>query len=612
MPKSEQVALVTEDHAVLEEQQQCPIHPDFKREFSLALQSGEQVIIIETREPGRAVQDIGTIAAEHNLPLIEWDSWGGWSQPEQLNEMNAVKGNPNPDPLQACQLLRPNGPFAEQSGIFVFHQLQVYLEKDPRLRAGIQMMADRNQFCEGGMSRPLVLLCTSISIPEDLQFAEMIEYPLPTKEQLDYGVIEYIHRSTVATNNRSAEVRAEAIKQGTPADELPEIDRTNEELPDELRNELRKELLGFTLSQGEKALAKAVVECNGFTGTKDVLHARGYVEKTLTVPDLVRQSKAKVIKSVGGSGSEVLEYVDRRDVPSIDEIAGFDLLLEDCRRKTKAYSAKAEELLIDLPKGIVLGGVPGTGKTYVAKALASLMGMNLFIFHITALFRQYVGQTEALWREVRRIIEAQNGCILLWDEIEKVLADVEGSGGNNVAGRLKSEMLTWLSEKTCGTFVVMTLNRTTGVKMEMFRQGRIDRLYQTSLPHQAERIDAIRIHLKQRHVVMADLNLTEEQLTYLGQKTDKMVHSEIEAVVIEARAIAFDERESAQPTFEEFQRALTTIGKPQAVRDPAGIKEIEESCKDFLPVTSVKSSTTVPRPTQRTERQFIDNPAENN
>lgn len=250
---------------------------------------------------------------------------------------------------------------------------------------------------------------------------------------------------------------------------------------------------------------------------------------------------------------------------------------------------------IDYPKGVVLIGVPGTGKSYVAAAVSRLLGLPGYIMDIGSVFGSLVGESEQRMRDAIRQIEAQQGCVLLLDEADKAFGGATDSQGDSgVTRRIFGQLLTWLSNKKDRTFVIMTLNRTTGIPPEFLRAGRFDAVWYTDLPTETERQQILQIHFKKRGVTADQLCLTEDQWAMLAEQTQSFVGAELEQLVVESRYLSFERRASAVPTFEEIIEAKAAI-IPIATLEKEKIDEIREFCQN--------RARNVSAPSQRAERR---------
>ena len=235
--------------------------------------------------------------------------------------------------------------------------------------------------------------------------------------------------------------------------------------------------------------------------------------------------------------SGCLEYLE----PSIniDDVGGLELLKEWLAIRKKAYGDDAKKRGIPTPKGILLTGVPGCGKSLTAKAIASTWGFPLVRFDIGAAFGSRVGQSEGNIRQALKVAEAASPCVLWIDEIEKGLAGAGGSGDNDsgTTMRVFGTILTWLNEVEKPVFVVATANHLDKLPPELKRKGRWDEIFFIDLPDHESRKEILKIKLAERE----EAALANVDLERLATITDKFTGAEIEAVIKSAQMFSFNE-----------------------------------------------------------------------
>jgi SpoVK/Ycf46/Vps4 family AAA+-type ATPase len=211
------------------------------------------------------------------------------------------------------------------------------------------------------------------------------------------------------------------------------------------------------------------------------------------------------------------------------------------QKRSLAYSRAARRYGLPLPKGMLLAGVPGTGKSLTAKAIAVLWGMPLLRFDVGRVYGSLVGESEERWRRAVEITESIAPCVLWVDEIEKAFSGVTGSSGDSgVSQRVFGSMLTWLQEKRAPVFVVATANNIQLLPPEMLRKGRFDELFFLDLPTEAERRAILDVLLK-KYARRTSSLVTDD----LVGRLERFTGAEIEQVIVEALHDAFydDQRE---------------------------------------------------------------------
>ena len=220
----------------------------------------------------------------------------------------------------------------------------------------------------------------------------------------------------------------------------------------------------------------------------------------------------------------------------IDDIGGLENLKEWLKKKSKIVKNinEAEKFGVDMPKGVLIAGIPGCGKSLCAKATAHLFEIPLLRLDIGKLMGKYHGESEANMRKAIGLAEAISPCVLWVDELEKAFAGI-GGDGHEVTARLFGSFLTWMQEKTNPVFVVATANDITKLPPELLRKGRFDEIFYVGLPKINERKKIFEIHIsKRRKQDLKNINLNQ-----LAEKTNGYSGADIEGVVKEAVESAF-------------------------------------------------------------------------
>jgi len=235
--------------------------------------------------------------------------------------------------------------------------------------------------------------------------------------------------------------------------------------------------------------------------------------------------------------TEVLEFHPASE--SLDDIGGLDNLKVWLNKRTRAFSDDARKYGLPNPRGVLLVGIQGTGKSLCAKAIARLWRLPLLRLDVGRLMASLVGESEGRTREMIRLAEAMAPCVLWIDEIEKAFAGAAGpSGDSGVSSRVFATFLNWLSEKTAPVFVAATANDVLGLPPELLRKGRFDDIFFIALPTRRERREIFNVHLRR----VREHSLREYDLDYLAAESEGCSGAEIEQAVIEAMYDAFDKR----------------------------------------------------------------------
>lgn len=285
---------------------------------------------------------------------------------------------------------------------------------------------------------------------------------------------------------------------------------------------------------------------------------------------LILSQKEQLIKKAG-----LLEMIPVNE--SIEDIGGLENLKEWLYKKERIFNQldKAIKFGVDIPKGIMIVGMPGCGKSLVAKATAKLFEIPLVRLDVGRLLGKYIGESEENMRKALKLSEAISPCVLWIDEIEKAFSGVGSSGGgSDVTTRLFGQFLTWMQEKENTVFIVATANDISKIPAEFLRKGRFDELFYVDFPNDEERRKIIEIHLKKRHKWNKELDIISlVKLTsgYNGADLEAIVKEAIESCFIEGRE---------QLTTEDLKSAQKNIKSISSTLEKR-IKEIKEAVKDM-------------------------------
>lgn len=274
---------------------------------------------------------------------------------------------------------------------------------------------------------------------------------------------------------------------------------------------------------------------------------------------LIFEQKQQMIKKAG-----ILEMIPLKE--TINDIGGLENLKEWFVRKAKVYKNidSAMNYGVDMPKGVLIAGVPGCGKSLSAKAAASLFQVPLLRLDMGRLMGKYVGESEGNLRKAISLAEAISPCVLWVDELEKAFAGIGGSGGGaEVTTRLFGNFLTWMQEKDSPTFVVATANDITQLPPELLRKGRFDEIFYVGLPNSSEREKIFNIHInKRRSQDLKNVNIQD-----LVNKTDGFSGADIEGVVKDAVESAFADDKSSIETSDILEAIKNTQSLSEIMRE---------------------------------------------
>ncbi len=299
-----------------------------------------------------------------------------------------------------------------------------------------------------------------------------------------------------------------------------------------MRENIVHALLGLTLAEGENVLAKALVQ------------NRGFGKESLEV---INAEKKQIIRKSG-----LLEYYDTEETMS--SVGGLDALKNWLTKRSLVFSDEAREYGLPAPKGVLLLGVQGCGKSLMAKTISNIWQLPLLRFDIGRLFGSLVGSSEQNVRRAIQVAESVAPVVFWIDEIDKAFRGSRGSGGSTDAGtsaRVFSTFLTWLSEKKSAVFVIATANDISALPPELLRKGRFDEIFFVDLPLSREREEIFRVHLAKRKMDPATFDLAA-----LARASDGYSGAEIEEAIISAMFDAFYDKAKL-----DTERLLTSLGQ---------------------------------------------------
>ncbi|HSV75016.1 MAG TPA: AAA family ATPase [Chthonomonadales bacterium] len=282
--------------------------------------------------------------------------------------------------------------------------------------------------------------------------------------------------------------------------------------PDQ-REQVLKAAQGLTLAEAENVFAKSLVERRCFN------------------VDVVLTEKEQIIRKTG-----ILEYYAEEG--GLNSIGGLDLMKEWLDKRTVSFTDRAREFGLPEPRGLLLIGVQGCGKSLSAKAIGARWKLPLLRLDIGKVFAGLVGASEENMRKAIRVAESVAPAVLWLDELEKGLSGTQSSGSTDggTTSRVFSTFLTWLQEKTVPVFVVATANNVEALPPELLRKGRFDEIFFIDLPSFREREDIFAIHLRKRKRDPANFDVAK-----LAKATPGFSGAEIEQAVVEALYDAFDQ-----------------------------------------------------------------------
>jgi SpoVK/Ycf46/Vps4 family AAA+-type ATPase len=442
-----------------------------RRDLELVLNSGAPLVVVETTDEGRFLELLTRLAlaqpAAGYRPLFRWSVTDGL----QRLDLDLEPQRHNAAPEDVLRHIRA----VDKPGVYALLDFQPFLD-DP---VNVRLLKDI-AIASASSNVSVVLIGHRIELPADLQaFSARFSMRLPRRAER----LEIVERC----------VQAYRAEQTTRV----EVDRNALEV-------LAENLSGLTHSDTER-LARNAIRDDG----------------AITAADVPAVMAAKY-QLLNRGGILSFEYETTR----IEDLAGFRNVKVWLRQRRAAFSGERPRGL-DAPKGILLIGVQGCGKSLAAKAAASVFGVPLLRLDFSALYNKYHGETERNLRESLQTAEVMSPCVLWLDEIEKGVAT--GHDESGTARRVLGGLLTWMAERKTPVFLVATANDVHELPPELIRKGRFDEVFFVDLPGPSNRAEILGIHLGKRGLATAAFNLPQ-----LVAATEGFSGAEIEQGIVAA------------------------------------------------------------------------------
>lgn len=466
--------------------------------------AGGSVIQIRTREPLRAAAILRKslqVPGESNYK--EWDTTNGWRTFTPANYTDNKIAGDSMEFLEALavpisQLRDESSALNSDKAILTYYAFvnpHPFMAENPFSTQYLQQYASilpQTNACILLITPDISLdslpagtvLVTEMKTPNVDELATLLDHLLPGEDSADFDAVE---------------------------------------LDDEDKTKISLLGLGLTWHEFETHVSVAQIEASIAN------------ERTLTVDHLmagVSKGKTEVVKQ-----SEILELYPS---DSIENVGGMRRLKDWVNSRALCYSDEAKDFGVEAPKGMVLVGVPGSGKSLAAKAVSSVLGVPLVRMDFGRVFSKFIGDSESRVRSALAMVEAMAPCVLFVDEIDKGLGGIGGGGGDSgTSSRVLGSFLTWLQDCKAPVFVMVTANKVDGLPPELLRRGRFDAIFSVGLPTATERTEVLAIHLRKRDRDIADFSKSEIALFVAA--SDKYVPAEIESSVKDALILAFNE-----------------------------------------------------------------------
>ena len=453
----------------------------FAAQIDLLVRARYPVLYVVTSEEGRLEHLLLELARRQGKPFSVWTATRGL-RPVGVRREGTPELPHFPAPTEVLEHIRAE----RETGIYLLEDLHLHFE-DPQVVRRLRDVAAELK----NSHKTVVLSAARMALPPELEKdLTVLDLPLPDETE-------------IAALLRSL------------CEQLSQQDPKSVALSREDCRSLVRAARGLTLAEAENAFAKAAVDGERLDAA-DV--------------KLVMEEKRQVIRKSG-----VLDFHPAES--TLGDVGGLEPLKEWLRRRGKALLPGAREFGLDVPKGVLLLGVPGCGKSLTAQVIAHSWQLPLLHLDLGRVFSGLLGSSEDNMRKALRAAEAVAPAVLWIDEIEKGLSGGGGSSQSDggTAQRVFASLLTWMQEQRAGVFVAATANRIDALPPELLRRGRFDEIFFVDLPGAAARAEILAIHLRKRG---RDPSLFA--LADLAKACDGFSGAEIEQSLVEALYAAFD------------------------------------------------------------------------
>ncbi len=436
------------------------------KDLELILLSHTPLVVIETFEEKRALDMLAKVAVKRYQNLYTWSVTSG------LRDSITFTGN------EVAEFSEPDAMLhhvkaGQCNGIIVLCDFHPYLSE-----AKIQRLIKDIAFDYDRLKCTLVLVSHQLDLPVDLnRLAARFNFALPDEAQIHNLVLEEAREW--AKQNKGVRVQTDS----------------------NTLNALVKNLKGLSLSDAKRLVRGAIVD-----------------DGAISEYNIKEISKAK-FQLLNMDGILSYEY----DTAQFSEVGGLGNLKRWLNERKAAFIEPSSK--VDSPKGILLLGVQGGGKSLAAKAVAGMWKLPLLRLDMGALYNKYVGETERNLRETLKLADHISPCVLWVDEIEKGIG--QSSSDNGTSMRVLASLLTWMAERKSQVFIVATANDIKALPTEFMRKGRLDEIFFVDLPEQAERETITLIHLEKRNIP-----LDKVDVSMIAKTTEGFTGAEIEQAIV--------------------------------------------------------------------------------
>lgn len=461
----------------------------FMTDFANLVNAGFPYIYIPSYEEERITNTIKNVISNKDLIKSERKLYV-WTQTDGLvSDETKIRDTSNP--INAIESVAK----ATEDAIYIFKDFHIYFGGDRNSRPDYSVIRKLRDIIPSLKSsrKTIVFISSKLAIPCDMEKEiSILDFDLPNAEEIQSLLEELI--SGLKPEN---------------------VHLTNDD-----KISLSRSALGLTMQEAENAFCRAIVKLKGLD---------------INAVSIIHEEKNQVVKKTG-----VLEFV-KSDL-NIDDIGGLENLKKWLIRRNDSWSERAQAYNLPAPKGVLITGVPGCGKSLTAKAMSAIWGLPLLKLDMGKIFGGIVGSSEENMRKAIATAEAVSPSILWVDEIEKGFSGLKSGGDSGTSARVFGTFLTWMQEKTDPVFVIATANDISSLPPELLRKGRFDEIFFVDLPTTREREKIFKVHINKRiksssvqHEITADDAVCKE----LAELSAGYVGAEIEQIVISAMYEAF-------------------------------------------------------------------------
>lgn len=461
----------------------------FMQDFANLVNAGFPYIYIPSYEEERITNTIKNTL--RNKELIKNDrKLYVWTQTDGLiSDETKIRDTSNP--INAVESVAKSN----EDAIYIFKDFHIYFGGDRNARPDYAVIRKLRDIIPNLKSsrKTIVFISSKLVIPCDMEKEiSILDFSLPTETEIKSLLNELISGLT------------------------PE----NVKLTEDEKTLLSRSALGLTMQEAENAFCRAIVNLKGLD---------------INALSIIHEEKNQVVKKTG-----VLEFV-KSDL-DINDIGGLENLKKWLIRRNNSWSEKAKQYNLPAPKGVLITGIPGCGKSLTAKAMSAIWGLPLLKLDMGKIFGGIVGSSEENMRKAIATAEAIAPSILWVDEIEKGFSGLKSGGDSGTSARVFGTFLTWMQEKTAPVFVIATANDISSLPPELLRKGRFDEIFFVDLPTVKEREKIFSVHLKKRMKnsnINHELEVSDTVCNELANASVGYVGAEIEQIVIAAMYEAF-------------------------------------------------------------------------